>query len=74
MHPYQFRRRVLRQSKAGVNGVYHHVGKQHLHRYLSQFDFRYNSRKLKDGLRSLPAIKRVNGKRLELQDSKSQNS
>ena len=31
--------------KRGINGVYHHVGKQHLHRYLSEFDFRYNSRK-----------------------------
>jgi transposase-like protein len=34
--------------KRGINGVYHHVGKQHLHRYLSEFDFRYNSRKEKD--------------------------
>src|SRR5439155_21252973 len=25
--------------KRGINGVYHHVGKQHLHRYLSEFDF-----------------------------------
>lgn len=56
--------------KRGINGVYHHVGKQHLHRYLSEFDFRYNSRKLKDGQRSLLAIKRVNGKRLKLRDSK----
>jgi len=31
--------------KRGINGVYQHVGKQHLHRYLSEFDFRYNSRK-----------------------------
>ena len=31
--------------KRGIYGVYHHVGKQHLHRYLSEFDFRYNSRK-----------------------------
>ena len=23
--------------KRGINGVYHHVGKQHLHRYLSEF-------------------------------------
>ncbi len=27
--------------KRGINGVYHHVGKHHLHRYLSEFDFRY---------------------------------
>jgi transposase-like protein len=56
--------------KRGLNGVYHHVGKQHLHRYLSQFDFRYNARKLKDGDRSLLAIKGVNGKRLMLRDSR----
>ena len=41
--------------KRGINGVYHHVGKQHLHRYLSEFDFRYNSPKEKDGDRTLCA-------------------
>jgi hypothetical protein len=56
--------------KRGLNGIYHHVGKQHLHRYLSEFDFRYNARKLKDGDRSLLAIKGTNGKRLMLRDSK----
>ncbi len=55
--------------KRGINGVYHHVGKQHLHRYLSEFDFRYNSRKIKDGDRTLLAIKGVEGKRLMLRDS-----
>jgi transposase-like protein len=56
--------------KRGLNGVYHHVGKQHLHRYLSEFDFRYNARKLKDGERSLLAIKGTSGKRLKLRDSR----
>jgi transposase-like protein len=55
--------------KRGIIGVYHHVGKQHLHRYLSEFDFRYNSRKEKDGDRTLLAIKGVGGKRLMLRDS-----
>ena len=55
--------------KRGINGVYHHVGKQHLHRYLSEFDFRYNARKLRDGDRSLLAIKGGDGKRLMLRDS-----
>src|SRR6266849_6600536 len=59
--------------KRGINGVYHHVGKQHLHRYLSEFDFRHNSRKEKDGDRTLLAIKGVGGKRLMLRDSKSVN-
>jgi hypothetical protein len=31
--------------KRGMKGVYHHVGKHHLHRHLSEFDFRYNARK-----------------------------
>ncbi|KQQ48379.1 transposase [Methylobacterium sp. Leaf125] len=28
----------------GMKGVYQHRGKQHLHRYLAEFDFRYNNR------------------------------
>jgi len=59
--------------KRGINGVYHHVGKQHLHRYLSEFDFRYNSRKEKDGDRTLMALNSVSGKRLMLRDSKQPN-
>jgi transposase-like protein len=55
--------------KRGINGVYHHVGSQHLHRYLSEFDFRHNSRKIKDGDRTLLAMKGVDGKRLMLRDS-----
>jgi transposase-like protein len=55
--------------KRGINGVYHHVGKQHLHRYLSEFDFRYNSRNVEDGERSLLAIRKVSGKRLTYRDS-----
>jgi len=55
--------------KRGINGVYHQVGKQHLHRYLSEFDFRYNARKVTDGERTLQAIKQTGGKRLMLRDS-----
>jgi transposase-like protein len=55
--------------KRGINGVYHHVGKQHLHRYLSEFDFRYNGRHVSDGERCVLAIKGADGKRLMLRDS-----
>ena len=55
--------------KRRLNGVYHHVGKQHLHRYLSEFDFRYNAWKFKGGERALLAIKGTAGKRLRLRDS-----
>lgn len=58
--------------KRGINGVYHHVGKQHLHRYLSEFDFRYNSRKMNDNDRSLLAIRKVTGKRLRYRDTKKE--
>ena len=30
--------------KRGMYGTYQHCGEQHLHRYLAEFDFRYNSR------------------------------
>ena len=59
--------------KRGINGVYHHVGKQHLHRYLSEFDFRYNSRKECDGDRTLMALNSAGGKRLMLRDSRQPN-
>jgi transposase-like protein len=50
--------------KRGISGVYHHVAVQHLHRYLHEFDFRYNHRKITDGERTVALIKRVEGKRL----------
>jgi transposase-like protein len=31
--------------KRGIFGIYHQVGSKHLHRYRSEFGFRYNSRK-----------------------------
>jgi transposase-like protein len=55
--------------KRGINGVYHHVSKRHLHRYLSEFDFRYNSRNTSDGDRAMLAIQKVAGKRLTYRDS-----
>ena len=50
--------------RRGLDGTYHHVGKQHLHRYLSEFDFRYNARHVSDGQRTLLALKGCEGRRL----------
>ena len=30
--------------KRGMRGVYQHCSEKHLHRYLAEFDFRYNNR------------------------------
>ncbi len=50
--------------KRGIVGTFHHVSKKHLHRYLNEFDFRFNARKISDGERTLEAIKGFEGKRL----------
>lgn len=50
--------------KRGVNGTFHSVSKKHLHRYLSEFQFRWNTRGLEDGARTAEAIRRAQFKRL----------
>jgi hypothetical protein len=50
--------------KRGLHGIYHAVSKEHLHRYLAEFEFRYNGRKMNDGERVTMAIKSAEGKRL----------
>jgi len=53
--------------KRGIVGVYHHVSEGHLHRYLGEFDFRYNQRialGVNDDQRMAKAAKGIVGKRL----------
>jgi transposase-like protein len=53
--------------KRGMRGIYQHCAEKHLHRYLAEFDFRYNHRiKLgyNDGERAVLAVKSAAGKRL----------
>jgi transposase-like protein len=53
--------------KRGLIGTYQHVGGQHLQRYLSEFEFRYNNRQavgVHDEERANLALKGISGKRL----------
>jgi transposase-like protein len=50
--------------KRGVYGVFHHVSPVHLHRYVDEFAFRWNHRKVNDGTRREAALLAVAGKRL----------
>lgn len=53
--------------KRGMVGVYQHCGEAHLHRYLAEFDFRYNRRsalKVSDAERHDMLLASIEGKRL----------
>lgn len=53
--------------KRGMRGVYQHCAKKHLHRYVAEFEFRYNNRVANgfdDRERSEQAIRGMVGKRL----------
>ena len=52
--------------KRGIDGVYHHVGKNKLQLYLNEFDFRFNSREISDHARAIQAIMGAEGKRMKL--------
>ncbi|HEV2700784.1 MAG TPA: IS1595 family transposase [Steroidobacteraceae bacterium] len=58
---------VFSVFKRGMVGTYQHCKEQHLHRYLSEFDFRYNNRvalKISDQQRAENLLTGVSGKRL----------
>jgi transposase-like protein len=50
--------------KRGMKGVYQHCAEKNLHRYLAEFEFRYNTRKITDGERAVLAVRGGEGKRL----------
>jgi transposase-like protein len=50
--------------KRGMSGVYQHCSEKHLHRYVAEFDFRYNHRHVSDETRTVEAVRGGEGKRL----------
>lgn len=58
---------VFSVFKRGMKGIYQHCGEAHLHRYIAEFDFRYNRRTAlgwDDATRTDAALKGIEGKRL----------
>ncbi len=58
--------------KRGMKGVYQHCAEKHLHRYVAEFDFRYNNRVghgVGDEDRTVMALRGIVGKRLTYRDS-----
>jgi hypothetical protein len=55
-----------------MQGVYQHCAKKRLHRYLAEFDFRYNNRSrlgIEYNTRTKTVIHGIVGKRLKYRDS-----
>ena len=50
--------------KRGVYGTFHSISPAHMHRYLTEFDFRYSTRDLADPDRAELLLKGAKGKRL----------
>jgi transposase-like protein len=52
------------QFKRSLDGTHHNVSREHLHRYASEFEFRWNTRKLTDAERVQAMVDATVGKRL----------
>lgn len=52
------------QLKRSIDGTHHHVSKEHLPRYLAEFDFRYSTCKLSDSERLQRMVDQTQGRRL----------
>jgi len=50
--------------KRGIIGSFHHVSEAHLHRYMVEFDYRYNTRGMSDFARFEKSLPGIIGKRL----------
>lgn len=65
---------VFSVFKRGMKGVYQHCAEKHLHRYLAEFDFRYNARSalgVDDIVRAERLLKGIVGKRLTYETTRA---
>ena len=49
---------------SSVFGTHHSISEAHLPRYLAEWDFKWNTRKITDGERAAIALEGIEGKRL----------
>jgi transposase-like protein len=52
------------QLKRSLDGTHHHVSREHLHRYLAEFDYRYSTCRVSDAARMAAVVRRAEGRRL----------
>lgn len=57
--------------RRGLHGIYHSVSREHLPKYLAEYEFHYNHRELSDGERVKQVIRSSRGKRLTYEASKA---
>ena len=58
------------QLKRSLDGTHHHVSREHLPRYLAEFDYRYSTRRMSDGQRVSALAQRVGGRRLTYRETR----
>lgn len=57
------------QLKRSIDGTHHHVSREHLARYLAEFDFRFPTCKQSDTERTQKLLGQVRGRRLTYRDT-----
>lgn len=54
--------------KRCITGIYHHVSKKHIQKYVSMFEFRWNTRYMGEGERVNFALSQAPGTRLRYRE------
>ena len=58
------------QLKRSIDGTHHRVSREHLQRYLTEFDFRYSTREMTDARRMARLVEGADGRRLSYKRTK----
>ena len=61
-------------SKRSLDGTHHHISRKHTGLYFAELDYKYNTRKVTDGERTVAGIQKMEGKRLMLRSPKAKGA